>query len=331
MRCVSTRIVFFAAALGLGAGYATGSEKSAPAVGFSTQPGKLLITIAGEPFATYVYHDEVISRPYFAHIKTPGGIQVTRNHPPLPGDPDDHATIHPGLWLAFGDISGNDYWRLKAKTRHEKFLEGPAAEAGRGAFTVLNRYLSRDGAQTICTERCSITILAQPGHVRPTGVLILWDSTFSSEKDGFTFGDQEEMGLGVRVATPLAVNQKKGGRITDSEGRVNGKEVWGKQADWCDYGGILKGRRVGVTLMPHPKNFRRSWNHARDYGLIVANPFGRNAFTRRPKSAVVVKRGESLRLRYGVFIYELPAGTSYDPQKAYADYLQAAAQKGKKP
>ncbi|MBM3861987.1 MAG: hypothetical protein FJ395_20375, partial [Verrucomicrobia bacterium] len=70
--------------------------------------------------------------------------------------------------------------------------------------------------------------------------------------------------------------------------------------------GVIGERRVGVLLMPDPKNFRASWFHNRDYGLMVANPFGRNAFTKGEKSAVVVKKGESFRLRFGVLIHAVP-------------------------
>jgi hypothetical protein len=128
------------------------------------------------------------------------------------------------------------------------------------------------------------------------------------------------MGLGLRVATPLAV--AKGGTINDSEGRKNEAQVWGRQADWCAYGGNVDGQRVGVALMPDPGNFRRSWFHARDYGLLVANPFGRHAFTKEEKSSVVVKQEEELCLRFGVFVYEVPSDQSPDLAAAYVEYLK---------
>jgi hypothetical protein len=124
------------------------------------------------------------------------------------------------------------------------------------------------------------------------------------------------MGLGVRIATPLSV--VKGGAITDSESRKNESEVWGKQADWCEYGGLLDGQKVGVVLIPHPRNFRRSWFHARDYGLLVANPFGQNALTKGEKSRVTVKKGEEFQLRFGVLIY----ANSERPSQTIRSYLQ---------
>ena len=55
--------------------------------------------------------------------------------------------------------------------------------------------------------------------------------------------------------------------------------------------------------MPDPENVRRAWFHARDYGVLVANPFGRRAFTRGEESRVVVKAGETFRLRFGVLVH----------------------------
>ena len=125
------------------------------------------------------------------------------------------------------------------------------------------------------------------------------------------------------MATPLAV--AKGGRIINSNGLRNEAEVWGKQADWCAYAGKIDGRRAGVMLMPHPENFRRSWFHARDYGLLVANPFGRNAFTRDEKSEIVIPKGQSLRLRFGVLVWS----GEPDLGAAYRDYLQQAKEAGR--
>jgi hypothetical protein len=221
--------------------------------------------------------------------------------------------------MAFGDISGQDTWRLEAKVLHEGFGKKPEGGAGCGSFSVRNRYLASDGDRVVCREVCSYTFL-----VRPSGYLIIQDSTFSSETDDFTFGDQEEMGLGVRLATPLAVKQKKGGRILDSRGRLNEKGVWGKQAKWCDYSGTIDGVPVGVSLFPDPRNFRPSWYHARDYGFVVANPFGRNAMTGGEKSRITVRKGEKFRLRFGVLIHGSQKEEKYDPQKAYQDYLRVS-------
>jgi len=288
-----------------------------PRVDFTPEPGKLVVKIGGQPVATYVYTDKEILRPYFAHVRAPGGMQVTRNHPPIEGkDSTDHATMHPGLWMAFGDIGGSDYWRNKAKAVHEEFVERPAGGPGKGTFAVRNAYLAQDDTKKVnCHEVCRYTI-----HVRPWGYLLIWDSTFSADQNEFYFGDQEEMGLGVRVASPII--EKAGGTILSADGLKTAKKVWGKTADWCDYSGTMDGKHVGITLMADPVNFRPSWFHVRDYGLMLANPFGRKAFTKGEPSKVVVKPSETLRLRYGVLLYVSPTESQPDLKAAYADYLQ---------
>ncbi len=288
-------------------------RKAAAAVSFRQGDGSLQIAINDRPIAEYVFRDDKILRPYFRHLRTLSGALVTRNHPPMKGqDPDDHATMHPGLWLAFGDLDGADFWRNKGRVRHLRFIEPPQVKAGGGSFVVENVY-EVDG-RTICTETCEITI-----SVRPDGYLLDWRSTFQSKQD-FTFGDQEEMGLGVRVATPLAVD--RGGEIIDSENRKNGAQVWGKQADWCQYSGVVDRQRIGIVVMPAPSNLRRSWFHARDYGLLVANPFGQNAFTKGEKSKVTVKQGDKFHLRFGVLVYEVPAASPLDIAGPYRKYLE---------
>jgi hypothetical protein len=287
--------------------------EEAPAVRFEKSADTLEIAIGGRPFATYVLRDERTPRPHFRHLHAPSGIQITRNHPPVPGrDLDDHPTFHPGLWLAFGDLDGADFWRNQAAVRHVGYINEPVGGAGQGSFTVRNAYES--GGQTLCTEECGIEI-----RVRPAGTLLIWTSTFRSDERDFAFGDQEEMGLGVRMATPLAV--VNGGRIKNSDGLKNEADVWGQQAHWGQYWGVLDGREAGAFLMPDPRNFRRSWFHARDYGLLVANPFGRNAFTKGNKSRVVVKKGEPFRLRFGVLFYDAPPDKSPEGPAVYQDFL----------
>lgn len=303
---------FFIAALVVSS-YLMAAAASAAVVSFERGEQSLSVLIDGREVAEYVFRDEQILRPYFRNLRTLSGTQVTRNAPPLATDLNDHPTMHPGLWLAFGDLSGADFWRNKGRVHHASVAKAPVGGQGQGSFAVSNLY--QVGERTTCEENCLIAI-----SVRDGGYWIDWTSEFRSEAGDFTFGDQEEMGLGVRMATPLAV--VKGGEIMDSEGRKNGNQVWGQQADWCRYGGMLEGRRVDMVLMPHPTNFRRAWFHARDYGLLVANPFGRNAFTKGEKSRLVVARGETFRLRFGVLVLESAAGSSPQVENAYREFAR---------
>lgn len=287
------------------------------------QSANSVTIFAGEqPVASYVFADEKIARPFYAHVFTSDGIAVTRNHPPKQGEPADHADMHPGIWLAFGDLSGHDFWRNKGRVKHEGFLTEPKAEEGRVSFAVRNEYsvALKDGETKIASEICRHTWRLQDGNL-----LLTLDSEFAPAEatQPLVFGDQEEMGLGVRMATSLRV-KGAGGEIRTSNGQRNEKEAWGKQASWCDYSGTIGSRKVGATLMPHPGNFRASWFHVRDYGLMVANPFGQNAFTRGEKSRVEVKPGEKLRLRFGVWIHSGTAQSNEKIETAYKFYIKSA-------
>ncbi len=278
------------------------------------QDDSVSIHIDGKAFATYVYKDDQIPRPYFHSIHTLSGIQVTRHHPPIKGkEPMDHATYHPGLWLTFGDIRGHDYWRNKAETRHIRFLQSPQFMDDKGIFTVLNHYMNGD--EPVCEERCSYQIIPDS-----SGILLCWNSEFYSAEHDFYFGDQEEMGLGVRVAASIMA--ENGGTILNHSGDENEKEVWGKQSRWCAYYSKDTGDgQVGILLMPSPDNFRDSWFHARDYGLLTANPFGRKAFTDGPESKVAVKSGEKFKLRFGVYIFHVDKVSPGFLNEKYKDYV----------
>jgi hypothetical protein len=283
-----------------------------PQITFERQPGAVVIRAGDEPLATYVYSDPNILRPYFKDVFAPGGVRITRNYPPREGiDRTDHPTMHPGLFLAFGDLAGADFWRNKATVKHVEFTKPPVCKNGRGGFTVHNQYVAE---QVTIDETCEYTFVVRPG-----GVLILWDSTFRSARSPFYFGDQEEMGLGVRVATPIAVTSQMGGRILDAEQRKGEREIRGHTAAWCDYSGRIGERFVGIAIMPDPGNFRPSWWHVREYGLMVANPFGCEALAKGEPSKVVVQPGEPFKLRWAILIHSSPTEQDVDINKAYED------------
>jgi hypothetical protein len=261
--------------------------------------GRLLITHDGAPVAHYVFHDTNIFRPYFAHVRTLDGLQVTRNHPPIPGaDPVDHATMHPGIWMAFGDISGQDFWRNKATIRQERFISKLVTSKGQLTFAAESTMIATNG-EALAKLISNFTLATLPD-----GYLLTWHAAFTPAIDNFVFGDQEEMGFGIRVATPIS--EKNGGLVKNSDGLTGAKNAWGKTAAWCDYSGVLSNRLVGITVMPHPKNFRASWFHSRDYGLLAANPFGQKAFTKSEASRVPVKKNETFHLRFAAFIHSTP-------------------------
>jgi hypothetical protein len=242
---------------------------------------------------------------------------VTRNHPPRESDFQDHETYHPGIWWGFGDVGGNDYWRMKAKIIGGQFVEEPTATKDRASFAVRNKLLTNGGDETFCEQVCRYEL-----RRRPNGILMVCESTFVRETGDFWLGDQEEMGLALRVATPLTA--KRGGRIRDSQGRTNLNQIRTNQSDWCDYSGLIAGKHGGLMLMNDPKNFRKPWWHAVDTGLLIANPLGESELNGNGKKRknVLVKKGEPFRLRYGCLIHLHANESQFNPKKAYAEFLE---------
>lgn len=272
---------------------------------FTEGADRLVIAHSGQPVAEFVFHDEKILRPYFANVHAPGGLKATRNHPPIAGvDATDHDTMHPGLWLAFGDISGADFWRNKGRIVQERFSQPPELKNGTLRFATESALLTADGKKLASlTSRFALMEKRGAWH-------LTWEAAFTPVIDGFYFGDQEEMGLGVRVAT--AITEKNGGIITSSSGQTTAKATWGQPAAWCDYSGVINGRHVGVMIVTDPANPQPSWWHNRDYGVFVANPFGRQAMKQGTTSRIEVKKGDTYHLNHTVILYASPDAKAPD-------------------
>ena len=280
-----------------------------PAFAVEEKPDRLIITDGGRPVAEYVFNDPVVKRPYFCNVRTPSGIQVTRNHPPVEGqDLADHPTFHPGIWWGFGDINGEDFWRNKAAIRHERF----------------NNRTTEDGALRII-HHCSLVdssgaVLGKAGFATRWSRVVLipskkpsyWlscEAALQSDDRELVLGDQEEMGLGVRLASPLA--EKNGGLVTGHGGKKGAKAIWGTQSKWCDYSGRVDGRQVGITALARNLKSSPSWWHVRDYGLLVANGFGKRAQPDRSDPSSRIPPRLPLMLSYQLIIHD----DEFDPEQ----------------
>ncbi len=267
--------------------------------------GRLAITHGETPVATYVFSDSTILRPYLENLRAPSGVQLTRNNPLQPADAADHATMHPGLWLGFGSINGQDFWRNKGKIEHVGFLRPPAVEEGVFSFVTDNQLIAPDGA-VIGRQTLEISVRASGEFA----YLVTVASTLQGAQVDLEFGDQEEMGLGVRMETGLT--EKAGGRVTNSAGTQGAKAVWGNTATWAAYAREVDGRTRGVAIFPAASNPTPTWWHSRDYGVIVANGFGKRVLPANADGKLVIKAGESLRLRYGVLLFDAPITAPVD-------------------
>ena len=70
----------------------------------------------------------------------------------------------------------------------------------------------------------------------------------------------------------------------------------------------MDGKEVGITLMADPNNPYPSCWHVRGYGLMAANPFGRNksGFPAEKGKTDLVKlaKGQHLKLRFGILLHD---------------------------
>jgi hypothetical protein len=299
---VRRRALFFATLAILAAARPCAAADPVPNAAFAIEEkaDRLIITDAGKPVAEYVFTDPVVKRPYFRYVHTPSGIQVTRTHPPVEGkDLADHPTFHPGIWWGFGDINGEDFWRNKATIRHER-MEHEIAQQPIGTAVQI-----RHECVLVTAAGQTIGKVGFASWIRrvPSGYQFDLQIRLGAVEKELVLGDQEEMGLGVRLATPLI--EKNGGRVT-SDGKAGAKTVWGTKAGWCDYSGAIDGRKVGVTISSF--NGDHPWWHVRDYGLMVANDFGKRA---RPESPLTVVKDVWFK-GYLVLIHDAP---DYDPAK----------------
>ena len=275
---------------------------------------RLAIRLDGLEVLSYFFKHEQTKRPFFAHVKTTTGIQVTRNFPPIKGrDPVDHGYMHPGLSLGFSNINGENFWHNNrgGVVVSEGFEGKPFIRDDFASFTVKNRYLGKDG-KMVCQEIASYQLTKNSD-----GYLISMETSFTSD-EALVFGVKEEMGMALRIASPIRVKQGSGG-IASAQGGVNEKGTWGKTDDWWDYHGPLKERSVGLQIMSGKGN-PPIWAHSRDYGLLVANPFPVDVKENREKTTVI-DAGKTFRLRFGVQVHDTADRASYDPKAAYERYL----------
>jgi hypothetical protein len=151
------------------------------------------------------------------------------------------------------------------------------------------------------------------------GYLITMDTRLFGEKP-FWLGVREEMGLALRVATPLTVKNK--GTILSAKGGKNEEGTWGKVDRWWDYFGPLTNKSVGIQIMTGPGN-PPTWSHSRDYGLLVANPLPVDRKENHGKK-IEVNPGQQFQLRFGVQIHEHNQRDQFDPAASYERYLEVA-------
>jgi hypothetical protein len=263
-------------------------------------PGGILVKIDGQPFTEYLTKSG--SKPIMWPLIGPTGKRVTRNWPMDTGVEGEKDRDHPhqrSLWFTHGNVNGIDFWSEgKGRIEHREFAKvesGPVA-----TIVTRNDWLSPDGSKLVCQDERT-HLFGGDADQRWIDV----DIVLTASNGPVVFGDTKEGSFGVRVASSMRVDSKKGGHIVNSDGKTDGA-AWGKPAAWVDYHGPVDDETLGIAILNHPTSFRfPTYWHVRTYGLFAANPFGLHDFTAgASKGEYTLPAGEKLKLRHRVLLHK---------------------------
>jgi hypothetical protein len=240
------------------------------------------------------------------------GVNMLRGWPveAKAGDSMDHPH-HTGMYFAFGEVNGKDYWSKEPFTQKKLKVEsGPVfaelhAENAWGEDAVESdevRILS-DGSDVVADWTITLTAATAP---------VVFAKDLKQAKEG---------AFVCRMTEQLSHAKGDGADIIlDSKGNRGEKLARENAAPWVDYSGTVDSRKVGLAIMNHPSSFRypSDW-HVRAYGLFAANPW-------IIRGESTLQKGESVTFRWRVYTHEgdAEAGKVADVFAGYAN-AQASA------
>ncbi|MHC4521642.1 MAG: DUF6807 domain-containing protein, partial [Planctomycetota bacterium] len=199
---------------------------------------------------------------------------------------------HNSVWITHHDVNGHNFWtdRTGATIRHKRIVKY-TDQGETSSLVAENEWTTKEG-EVLLTETRTIAVTLLPNKEW----LLIIDLELNANDDAVTLGKTPFGMIGVRMAKTIGVHDG-GGRIRNSEGAVNEKEVLWKRARWVDYSGpIAPGTTEGVTLFDHPDNPNHpSHFHVRNDGWMGASL----AFD-APRQ---IAPGKPLKLRYGLYVH----------------------------
>jgi hypothetical protein len=225
--------------------------------------------------------------PFMGPVYTSHGQSFTR--------PETRHREHPhqrSVFIGIGDINRYDFWNEHAVPLGLIRVIGVDLNKDENLVKTTALWQGRRGKKFLDEERTYKFIKISDKAVRVDLSLKL-----TANYMDIRVGKTKEAGpLGIRVADGLRVDS--GGRFENSEGGVNEEGCWGKTAAWCNYYGLLDGKKVGIAAYDHPGNERypTAW-HVRDYGLMALN----NLYF---KGGYKLKKGESIDYRFTLCFWE---------------------------
>ena len=296
------------------------ADESVKSSAVAIEVGKEQIEFRSGPSLVARYHfGPKVAKPYFWPVNSPDGTALTRGWPmqeAAPGEAVDH--VHQkSLWFCHGDvipegieikskikgIEGADFW---SETAGHGWIVCtkvgvPESKDDAGKVETWNEWRTSDGVKILDEKR--VLHLVNLGAAR----LLIFDIDLHASMAPIVFGDTKEGSLGVRVRHELTAAKGKG-TISNAEQKTGELFCWGQQSAWCDYSGPIGDKKAGIAVLAHPDNAVASCWHSRSYGLMAANPFGREKSgfpaMKGNDKRVTLAKGEHLKLRYGILLHQ---------------------------
>ena len=278
------------------------AKKSKLKVKKDKKENRIDVTLGKETFTAFHYQADQ-KKPFLWPVLGHNGAPITRDWPMGKENITKDHPHHQSFYTAYGDIDGFDYWHKTFTTPSSVTFENHAAYSTITADIIWHK--EKDDLTPHLTERRVYTFYNTPSENR---IFDLSTTLIASEGE-VKFNDTKEGGMAtVRMNDDLQ-ERDGNGVLTNSEGLVGEKQLWGKPAAWCDYSGSLEEfGNVGFTIMDHPSSFRfpTHW-HARSYGLLGANAFGYSYFYGKNSGKngdLTLKKTESITFNYRMYVHQ---------------------------
>lgn len=276
--------------------------KPVPKIQILPRPYDQASFMHGDRELTRAHWGKDLRRPFLYPIIGPSGRSLTRmGHP---HDPVGHSH-HNSVWITHHKVNGVNFWTDHTKdagrivhVRVEQFMDGKQTDYRSAVMLSTNHWKDATGKVLLEeTRRVEVQAL-DDGEWMMT---IALQFAPGSGMEEVTF-EQNPFGvIGVRMAKTIGVRDG-GGRILNSHGQQNEKEVFRKPTKWVDYAGMIRENTPeGIMLMDHPQNVNHPAPfHVRDDGWMGA--------CLTLDKAITLKKDDPLKLMYRLYVHKNAPG-----------------------
>ncbi len=273
-------------------GFTAQSQVTAIKVG-----NRIDVSIKGNLFTQYIFSEDE-KYPFFFPVNGPSGFSVTSMRNSL-------YPHHSSLFFGCDRVNGGNYWQEGLERGRIRTLRAEILKTGGDTVVIENECIwNRPGALSPIRDVRTITITAPSNELFQIDFDItlnmLMDVKIEKTNHSFFSG---------RMAPDLSAAQ--GGTMVNAEGNkgeAGDSGTFGKKSPWMDCYGTRSGKTEGMAILQHPSNpwYPSPW-FTRDYGFFSPTPM---YWPANETAGTILKKGESLRLRYRVLVHSGDTNTA---------------------